>query len=81
MSQVFAFQLGLKIQKTNVEAQKIDGTILKTYRMIVFTIFVSNKDSKERFFEKSFLLIDINPDVVLGMPFFIISNANIDFQV
>ncbi len=29
MSQAFALQLGFKIRKTNVRAQKIDGTTLK----------------------------------------------------
>ena len=34
----------------------------------------------ERFFEENFLLADVNLDVVLGMFFLIISNADIDFQ-
>ena len=48
--------------------------------MVVSTFFVLDKDNRERFFEKSFLLADINPDVVLKMLFLTISNANIDFQ-
>ena len=39
-----------------------------------------DKDNREGFFEKSFLLADIKPDTVFGMPFLIISNADIDFQ-
>ncbi len=35
ISQAFAQQLGLKIRKTNVGAQKIDGTTLETYGMVV----------------------------------------------
>ena len=35
MSQVFAHQLGLKIWKTNIGVQKINGTIAKTYEMVV----------------------------------------------
>ncbi len=80
MSQAFAQQLGLKICKTNVGAQKIDGTILETYGMIVSTFSISDKDGKERFFEESFLLIDVKPDIVLGMPFLTMSNADINFQ-
>ena len=30
MSQAFTYQLGLKIRKTNVKVQKIDGTTLET---------------------------------------------------
>ena len=39
-----------------------------------------NKDGKKKFFEQSFLLADVKPDVVLGMPFLIMSNADINFQ-
>ncbi len=80
MSQAFAQQLGLKIRKTNIGAQKIDSTILETYEMIVSTFSVSDKDDRERFFQESFLLADMKPDIVLGMPFLIMSNADVDFQ-
>ena len=48
--------------------------------MVVSTFFVSDKDGKEKFFEKSFLLADVNLDIVLKMPFLIMSNAEVDFQ-
>ncbi len=80
ISQAFAHQLGLKIRKTNVEAQKIDGIILETYGIIVSTFSVLDKDGRERLFEKSFLLADIKPDIVLRMSFLTISNADVDFQ-
>ncbi len=79
MSQAFAQQLCLKTRKTNVQAQKINGTTLKTYGMVVSTFSVSDKDGKERFFEESFLLADVSPDIVLRMPFLTMSNADIDF--
>ncbi len=81
MSQTFEQQLGLKIRKTNVGAQKIDGTTLETYGMILSTFSVSDKDGRERFFEKSFLLADIRPDIVLRMPFLTMSNVDVNFQV
>ncbi len=80
MSQAFAHQLGLKICKTNIGTQKIDGTTLETYRMVVSTFSISDKDSRERFFEKSFLLADVKPDIVLKMLFLTMSNADVDFQ-
>ncbi len=80
MSQVFAQQLGLKIRKTNVRTQKIDDTTLETYGMVVSTFSVLDKDRRERFFEESFLLADVSPDIVLEMPFLTMSNANVDFQ-
>lgn len=48
--------------------------------MVVATFFVLDKDNKERFFEKNFLLADVKPNMVLSISFSIISNANIDFQ-
>ncbi len=48
--------------------------------MVVSTFSVSDKDGRERFFEESFLLADISPDSMLGMPFLTISNTDIDFQ-
>ncbi len=49
------------------------------YEMVVFIFFVSDKDGRERFFEESFLLADVKPDVVLGMLFLTMSNADVDF--
>ena len=64
MNQIFASQLGLKIRKINIGAQKIDGITLEIYKIVVSTFFILNKDGKKRFFEESFLLTDINPDVI-----------------
>ncbi len=41
---------------------------------------MSDKDGRERFFEKSFLLADVKPNIVLGMFFLTMNNADIDFQ-
>ncbi len=80
MSQAFVYELDLKIRKTNVKAQKIDSTTLETYGMVVSTIFVSDKDSRERIFGESFLLADVKPDIMLGMSFLTMNNADVDFQ-
>lgn len=81
MNQTFAFQLGLKVQKTHVGAQKIDGTTLETYRIVVSTFFILDKDSRKSFFEESFILANIKSDVVFRILFLTINNADIDFQV
>ncbi len=80
MSQTFVEQLGLKICKTNVGDQKIDGTTLETYGIVVFTFSISNKDGMNMFFEVRFILADIKPNIVPVMLFLTIINANIDFQ-
>ncbi len=80
MSQAFAQQLCLKICKTNVGAQKIDGTTLETYGMVVSAFSMSDKDGRKRFFEESFLLADVRSDIVLRMSFITMSNADVNFQ-
>ncbi len=48
--------------------------------MVISTFFVLDKDIKIRFFEKSFLLANVSPDVGFKMLFLTISNANVNFQ-
>ena len=48
--------------------------------MVVSTFFLSDKDDQKRFFKKNFLLADIKPDTVLGMPLVTMSKADIDFS-
>ncbi len=48
--------------------------------MVVSTFSVLNKDGRERFFEKSFLLTNVKPNILLEMPFLTISNSDVDFQ-
>ena len=80
MSQAFAYQLGFTIWKTNVGAQKINGTILETYEMIISIFSVLDKDGRERFFEENFLLANVKLKIVLKMLFLTMSNAKVDFQ-
>lgn len=49
--------------------------------MVISTFFVSNKDNRKRFFEESFLLADVQLDIVFKMFFLVMNNADIDFQV
>ena len=80
MSRVFAHQLSLTIWKTNIKTQKINGTTLETYEIVVSTFSILDKDGRERFFEESFLLANVKPEIVLGILFLTMSNADIDFQ-
>ena len=53
---------------------------METYGIVVSIFSVLDKDGRERFFEESFLLADVKPNIVLGMHFLTMSNADIDFQ-
>ena len=64
---------------TNVGAQKIDGTTFETYGMVVAAFSVTDQANKIRFFEETFLVANVGPDVVLEMPFLTLSSADVDF--
>ena len=75
----FAKQLSFSIRPINVKVQKIDGTTLDTYGMIVVAFSVVNKANRVRFFEEIFLMANVNLKVVLGMPFLTLSGTDVDF--
>ena len=77
----FTREPGLPIKTTNVEAQKIDGTILNTFKMVVGAFSMTDKANQVKFFEETFLVTNVHPEVVLGMPILILSGANVDFLV
>ena len=79
MSPIYAKRLGLKTRKTNVGVQKIDGSILKTFEMVIANFQVEDKGGRPRFFQKTFLVADTKFEVILEMPFLKISNADVVF--
>ena len=68
------------MQKINVKTQKIDGTTLKTYKIVVSNFSILNKDGIERLLKESFLLDDVYQDIKLRIFFLILNNVDIDFQ-
>ena len=80
MTPIFAAKLGLSIRPTSIGAQKIDGSALKTYGMTIAGFSIQDGLGKIRFFGETFLLADTSIDVVLGMPFLSLSNADIQFD-
>ena len=76
---VFAKELGLLIRSTDVGAQKINGTTLETYGMVVVAFLVEKKANQVRFFKETFLVANVSLEVVLGMLFLTLSSADVDF--
>ena len=79
ISPAYAKRLGLKTRKTNVGVQKIDGSALETFGMVIADFQVENKSGRPRFFQETFLVADTKFKVVLGMLFLKISNADVAF--
>ena len=75
----YAKQLGLQTQKTDVKAQKIDKSSLNTFGMVIASFQVINKLGSIRLFQETFLLANTTMEVVLGILFLTLSNANIQF--
>ena len=79
MTPAYASRLSLQVHRTNIGAQKIDGSILETFGIILANFQVEDKLGRARFFQKTFLLADISAEIVLGMPFLTLSNADVQF--
>ena len=77
MTPAYAIQLGFQVLKTDVGAQKMNSSLLRTFGMVIAGFQIEDKVGKAWFSQESFLLAETSIEVVLGMPFFILSNANI----
>ena len=47
--------------------------------MVVAAFSAIDQADRVKFFEETFLVVNVSPDVVLGMPFLTLSNVDIDF--
>lgn len=79
ISPKFTQKLGFKIRNANISIQKIVNTILEIYGIIISIFLLLNKDSKERFFKKTFLLVNVSLYIILGIFFVIMNNVDINF--
>ena len=50
MKLVYALKLGLKIYLTNVKAQKIDGSTLKTFKIVLASFQIEDKLGRTWYF-------------------------------
>ena len=80
MNPNYTQKLRFKIQRTNIRAQKIDGSTLEIFEMVIADFQVENKAKRSRFFQEIFLVANIKFEVILKMLFLKISNADILFD-
>ncbi len=80
MALAYSAKLGLKVRPNDVGAQKIDGSIFETFGMVLANFQAEDKLGRARFFQKTFLVANTSVEVVLGMPFFNFSNADVVFK-
>ena len=53
-------KLGFKIWKIIVRAQKIKGSVIKIFEMVIANFPIKDKVDKPKFFQKFYLVADIN---------------------
>ena len=80
MSPAYAKRLGFKTRKTNVRAQKIDGSAIETFGMVIVDFQVKDKGGRPKFIQKAFLVADTKFELFLRMLFLKISNVNVAFD-
>lgn len=78
MNPTFTRKLGLQVQKTEVNAQKIDGLSFETFGIVIVSFSVNNEASRSQFFGEIFLIAMVSINIVLGKSFFILSNIKIN---
>lgn len=79
MTLAYTTWLGLKVRLTNIDVQKINNSTLKTYKMVIAGFSVYDKLDRVWFFKENFLLANISIEIVLKIPLFSLSNANVEF--
>ena len=76
----YVWKLVFKIRRTNVGAEKIDSSTLKTFGMVIADFQIKDKASKSRFFQKILLMANAKFEVIFEMFFLKISNMDILFD-
>lgn len=79
MTLVFTLKLVLKACSINIEDQKIDGSTPEMFGIALAGFWKKDKLDQPRFFQKLFLLANINVKRVLEKSFLTISNIDILF--
>lgn len=60
MTLIYTSKLDFIIPKTDIKAQKIEGSTFTIYRIVIIGFLLQDNFKKIRFFEKIFLLADIS---------------------
>ena len=79
MNPNFVWKLSFKVWKINIGAQKINGSTLETFGIIIVDFQVKYKVNRPRFFQKVFLVTNIKFEIILEILFLKLGNIDILF--
>lgn len=75
----YTAQPSLKVQKTNIGTQKIDGSTFETFEIVIADFQIENMLGRVQFCQKTFLIVNITLEVIFKILFFTLSNVDIQF--
>ena len=79
MSPAYASKLGLKVYSTNVILQKFDNSTFDTFEIVLAYFQIKNKLDKLWLFQEIFLIANTTLEVIFGILFLTLSNADVQF--
>ena len=79
MNPAYAKRLDLNTRKINVGAQKINGSALEIFGIVIANFQIEDKGGRSRFFQETFLVADTKFEMILEMSFLKLSNTNVSF--
>ena len=74
----FAKELGFSIKPSDIRVQKINGTTLNIYEIVVTAFLGTNKANQVKFFEEIFLITNVSLKIILRMLFLTLSNEDVN---
>ena len=80
MSPSYIEKLELMIWKTIIRIQKIDGSALETFEMMIADFELENKVGRLKFFQETFLIANTKFKMFLKIFFLKINNINMSFS-
>ena len=76
---IHILKFDFQVQKTNIKAQKSNRLSLATDKIVIVAFRILNKLKHFRFFQKIFLLANININIIPRIFFLFFSNIHIAF--
>lgn len=76
----YAAKQDLITRKTSIRVQKIDNLPLKTHSMASARFLLQDSVERVRFFEETYVLVNISMEIVLKIHFLALNNASFQFS-
>ena len=77
MTLAYIAKLGLKVQKTDSRVQKVYGSTLDTFGIVLADFQVEDKLGRAGFFQETFLVANTTLEMILRIPFLTFHNIDV----